>query len=100
MARYSNSLPELVRAALQRKGLSARDVARMSESKISHMTINEMMRGVVPSPRKVAVFAITIGEHPDVFLEAAGEPFRYVGELNLSSVREGDAIGEALAAPR
>ncbi len=86
MAQTSPVLARRVRAALEKRGMSPRDAALQSRGHISHMTINEMTRGVVPSPRKLVAFALTIGEHPDSFLDAAGEPFRYVGELDIDRV--------------
>lgn len=92
MARQSSTLASVVRKDLQEKGWSPRDVARASGDRISHMTVNEMMRGVVPSPRKLTVFALTIGEHPDRYFAAAEEPYRYTGDLDLSRVEHALAM--------
>lgn len=98
MAQYSEGLASRVRQALEERSLSTRDVAKLARGAISHMTVSEMVRGVVPSPRKIAAFAVAIGEHPDVYLEAAGEPFRYVGGLTAGSVMRGLAGSLAFGA--
>lgn len=87
MAAYSDKLALRVRDALTERGISPRDVAKLSGGKISHMTVSEMLRGTAPSPRKIAVFALTIGEHPDEYLKDAGEPFRYTGPRELARVK-------------
>ena len=87
MAAYSDQLAARVRKALDERGISPRDVAKLSGGKISHMTVSEMLRGTAPSPRKIAVFALAIGDHPDRYLEDAGEPFRDCGRMELAGVK-------------
>lgn len=84
MARYSNRLGALLKDTMERKGLTPRDVARMSNGKVSHMTVNEAANGTVPSLEKTVVIALALGEDPNYYLEAAGRPFRFTGPNDLS----------------
>lgn len=86
MALYSEKLGALVTKRVRERGIATRDIARKSEGKISHQTVNEIMRGQVFSPDKIVTLAILIGDDPDEYLAAAGKPYKYTGPRDLSRV--------------
>lgn len=82
MATYSDKLGTLVTESLKARGLSTRDVARLSDGSVSHQTIADMCRGVAPGIPKLVAVARLLGDDPNTYLEAAGIFYlRYVDEV-------------------
>lgn len=80
-ARYKTSeeFGAAVRAALERTGLSEREVARRSKGEISNALVNNMAHGRMTSPDRLVFFALAIGDDPNDWLTLGGYlHFRYV----------------------
>ena len=71
---------ERVKAVLDEKGLSSREVSARAQGRISNTSVLNMLRGHIPSADVLVEFAEAVGESPEEQGHLADELFRLAGK--------------------